>query len=166
MDCGHGPRPPELKCVIRCATSRNRGSSLFIRLYTSRLSTYRPDDSKVWFEKTTTAYRAVLRDDGNPPALLGSGSLTSLTIKLYSKETGDVINSKDNVNALNANGVSIDSSGNFVYTPAIADTTIQGNEATKSRVFHIAHFIWTWAGGAKRGDFLLQMEIPNSEAVS
>ena len=59
-------------------------------------------------EKITARYTADIQDH-EENAIAGS-SLTTLTLTLYDKVTGTVINSRDNQDVLNTNGVSVDES--------------------------------------------------------
>lgn len=94
-------------------------------------------------------------DAGVPAA-----SLTSLTLTLYPVRAPDmVINGRDGQNVLNTNNVTVDASGNGVWDMQPADNQIvDGSQAIE---LHRALFVWTWAGGAKRGPYELDLYVTN-----
>jgi len=94
----------------------------------------------------------LLQDDLGVP--IGSGSLNTLTLSLYDKRTGTVINSRNNLNALNANNVtvysSVQGSGTTAYTVLWevqpADNALVG---TRELEPHRAIFEYTWGSGKR-----------------
>jgi hypothetical protein len=91
-------------------------------------------------EQTTARYTAKLLDEIG--AAVPSSALTSLTLLLYDKATGQILNSRNTQNVLNANGVSIDGSGNLTWVMDPADNAIvTDSNATE---VHIAVFIGRW----------------------
>ena len=96
-------------------------------------------------------YSAVLvQEDGVTP--LPVASLSTLTLTLVDDATGTVINGRSSQNALNANNVTIDASGNLVWTMTPADNPIVGSGLAHGRCeLHLATFEWTWSAGAKKG---------------
>jgi hypothetical protein len=96
-------------------------------------------------EGSSARYTATLLDE------LGAGvpaaSLTTLTLTLYDDKTGAIINGRNAQNVLNANGVSVDASGNLVWAITPADTPIVTD--TLQTETHYAVFKATWSSGAK-----------------
>lgn len=112
-------------------------------------------------EKTSAKITAVVQDeDGNG---ISSGSLDTLTLTLYQKDTDNYINSRNKQNVLNANGVTVDASGNLAWEMSPEDTQIVGSGNGE---IHVALFEWTWSGGAKAGRHLIEHKVVNVDKVS
>ena len=92
-------------------------------------------------EKETSRYTATVKDEAG--VAQGSSARDTLTLTPYDKETGTIINSRNAQNVLNANGVTVDSSGNLVWTMDPADNTIV--TATNEQELHVALFEWTYS---------------------
>lgn len=114
-------------------------------------------------EKTTKQITGVIQDEaGNA---LGSTVLTALTLTLYPKATpATKINARDQQNVLNANGVTVDASGNLVWTATPLDNVVVNTALTEEQ--HIALFEYTWAAGAKGGKHLIEFTVTNLPTVS
>lgn len=93
-------------------------------------------------EKSTALYTAVLKDANN--VLIGSGDIVSLSITLCNVADGSIINSRNAQDALNANDVTVDVSGNLVFTLRPADTIIV--DPTLEFEKHRATFIMVFNG--------------------
>jgi hypothetical protein len=106
-------------------------------------------------EQTTGVYRATITDEGG--AMLPASTLSTLKLTLYVKTAaGNVyINSRNEQNVLNANGVLVYdtlqtdtlSDGtqltyNLKWVIAALDTTLNNSNLKTER--HIALFEWTW----------------------
>jgi hypothetical protein len=91
-------------------------------------------------EQTTARYTAQIVDETG--AALPAASLSTLKLTVYDQASGSVLNSRSQQNVLNANGVTVDSSGNLVWVMDPADNAIVG---TRELEAHIALFEWTWA---------------------
>jgi len=98
-------------------------------------------------EGATPALNFVVQDENG--AALPAASLTTLELTLYDKASGTIINTRNNQNALNANNVTVDGSGNGKFQTVAADTAIL--DATKPMEEHVTKFKWTWASGTKVG---------------
>jgi hypothetical protein len=86
----------------------------------------------------TAVFTATLRDkDG---AAIAAASLTSLSLTLTDAHSGGVVNSRNAQNVLNANNVTVNSSGGLVWTIQIADVAQQGT-ASVERAEHVAKFV-------------------------
>lgn len=72
-------------------------------------------------------------------------SIETVTLKLYDKDTGDVINSRDNVSILNTNGGSISNGGGYWRFTADDNEMITTTEAIEN---HVALVKVTTTGGA------------------
>jgi len=90
-------------------------------------------------EKSSMIYTATLLDsDGTA---LPSASITVLTLTLYDVLTGDIINSRDALTALNANQVTIHAtSGLLTWTALPADSPIVGTPQVGELEHHVALF--------------------------
>jgi len=110
-------------------------------------------------EKTTRRYTAALKDETG--AAIGGGVISSLKLTLYNRADGAIINSRNQQNVLNANGVTIDDSGNLTWTIEPADNPII--DATLSYEEHIALFELGWSSDAKKNnhEFIIRVENVN-----
>lgn len=81
--------------------------------------------------------------DGEP---LGSADLDTLTLSLYDEPTRTIINERDDVDVLNANGGTLDADGNFELSLSADDTAVVDDAALLE--WHIALLTWTWTEGA------------------
>src|SRR5262245_61380196 len=100
---------------------------------------------KPWLREQTSAKLSFQLLDQN-----GLGFLpTTVTLTLYLAGDEDaIINSRDEQNVLNANNVTIDSSGNLLWSIQPADLAIVGSD-TQPYEIHVALFEWTWGSGQK-----------------
>ena len=113
-------------------------------------------------EGTTREVYFVVTDEKD--AGLPAASLTTLTLTLYSLHGPlAIINSRDGQNILNANNVTIDSSGNGAWQSQPLDNQIL--DATLPLERHRALIQWTWAGGAKVGKHEIDFAVRNLNRV-
>ena len=98
-------------------------------------------------EKSTFRLTANLQDAaGNA---VSGASLTTLTLTLTEPTTDTVVNSRNNQDALNANGVTVDGAGALVWEGTVADSTpLLDTREVEQRV---ALFKFTWDSGTKAG---------------
>ena len=94
---------------------------------------------------TSAQYVGQIYDPSLYPLGVPASALTSLTLTLYDQVTGAVINSRSGQNVLNANGVTVDASGNLAWTLSPLDSPILTAELAIET--HIALFQATWNGG-------------------
>lgn len=113
-------------------------------------------------EKTTIKITGRLVDES--AAVLAAASLTTLTVTLYDKETGAIINLRDDTNILNTNGGTVDANGNLAWTMDPADNPI--SDATLHIEKHIALFEWTWTAGAKADKEEFEIPVRNMAKVT
>lgn len=106
-------------------------------------------------EAVTARYEAVLKDETGAP--IPAASLTTLTLTLYRKTTGVIINGRDSQNILNANGVTIDVFGTLVWTLTPADNAVVTTPAASE--IHVALFKWTYAAGNKAGNHEIWLNV-------
>lgn len=112
-------------------------------------------------EGRTPSYSEILKDkDGTPVPASG---MSSLTLTLSNEADGAIINSRNAVNALNANNVTVDESGNIEYVLQPLDTAIQ--DATQAFETHRATFQCTYNGGAHRENWDVDFLIRNLSKV-
>jgi hypothetical protein len=119
------------------------------------------DFTKVVKEKTTQAFTAVLQDETG--AVIPAASITALTLTLYDLLTNAIINSRDHVSIKNANGGTIDASGNLTWTSDVLDSPILND--TLAQENHIALIEWTYNSG-KQGRFEVALIVRNMVRVS
>ena len=116
-------------------------------------------------ERTTPRYTARLVDDQN--VALPAASLLTLRLTLYViTSTGAVtpVNGRDDQDVLNVNNVTINASGDLVWSVQIADTTLVEDLPFER---HIALWEWTWttAAGTRAGKHELVLVIRNLASV-
>ena len=112
-------------------------------------------------EKTTRRYTAVLKDETG--AAVGSGSLSSLKLTLYNKVDGAIINTRNQQNVLNLNGVTVDASGNLTWTMDPADNPII--DTTLSYEEHVALFEIGWSSDAKKNNHEVIIRVENVNKI-
>lgn len=118
-------------------------------------------------EKTSGVYYATLVDESG--ALVGPTVLSALTLTLYDKVTGSIINSRNAQNVKNANNVTVfdtlqmAADGVTTFNLAWALQPLDGPIVTDSNAVetHIALFQATWAAGAKALKFEVQLLVKN-----
>ena len=98
-------------------------------------------------EKTTCQLTLQMTDQAGVNLTLAQ--VTTLTLTLYDKRSGAIINSRTASNILNANGGTVSSSALLTLVLAVADNVklTQG----VAREEHVALIEYTWAAGAKAG---------------
>lgn len=114
-------------------------------------------------ERSTFRYTGKVVDEaGNA---IPAAEISTLTLTLFNAADKSIINTRDDQNALNANGVTLNDSGELTWNSASEDSPIVGNVGLGLTEHHIAQFEWTWGSG-RRGShkvdlFVVQMhEIP------
>jgi len=114
-------------------------------------------------EGSSARVTAVIKDETG--AVIAGSALTTLTLTLYDYVVpATIINSRNAQNVLNANGVTVDASGNLTYLMDPADNPI--NDTTLSKENHVALFQWTWAAGAKAGKHEVIITVENFANVT
>ncbi len=94
---------------------------------------------------TTGKFTGTLRDEAGTAIPLSS--VSALTVTLTDAASGATVNSRNAQNALNANGVELDSAGTLTWSIAAADTTLLSS--TRDVEEHVC--VFSWAYGAKVG---------------
>lgn len=113
-------------------------------------------------ERTTNVYQADLQDPNG--VAIPAVDLTTLTLTLYDKVTGTVLNGRTAQDVLNANNVTVDSAGRLIWTLQPADTAIV--TPAKELETHVALFEFTWQAGAKRHWHAVTFEVENQVRIS
>lgn len=90
-------------------------------------------------------------------------SLDSLTITLFDKRTGAIINSRGHQPCLNAANVAFPGDGSLTWLIQPADRPIL--DATLPFEEHVAIFEFTYAGGTKHGKWVIQDRVDNLSKV-
>jgi hypothetical protein len=138
-------------------------------------------------EKTTGRLTAVVQDHAG--VAIPAASLTTLVLTLYNLADGAIINSRSAQSVLNANGGTVDSSGNLVMILGPLDNVITGTaspstsladlmaargstplplgSSARSQVeTHVALFEYTYDSGAKSGKTEVFIDVLNLAKVS
>ena len=100
-------------------------------------------------EKSTAIYTAVLRDQND--TIIPLADILTLTITLCTVD-GTIINSRSDQDALNMNGVTVDSLGVLVFVLDPADTEILFPASTNLFEIHRATFKVSYTGGFSNWD--------------
>lgn len=94
-------------------------------------------------EGSSAVYTATVSDpDG---AAVPLDAYTSILLTLYDEYTGNIINSRHDQDALNANDVTIEADGTLTWQIQPEDTVIQST--TRKGEWHIALFVFNWTTG-------------------
>lgn len=111
-------------------------------------------------ERSTAVYTATITDENGDA--LPAASLDSLTLTLRNaKGTAAVINDRNAVNALNANGVTVDEDGLLTWVMEPGDNAIVGRTSVGDPEIHVALFQWTWDSGSKAGRHEVAVRVVN-----
>lgn len=108
------------------------------------------------YEQTTARYTAQLKDETG--AVVPAASIATLTLTLRNEADNAIINSRSNQNVLNMNGVTVDVSGNLVWTMDPADNAVI--DATQATERHRATVKWTYGSG-KKGNHEVEFVVIN-----
>lgn len=112
-------------------------------------------------ERITVRYRATLIDD-NGTAVPGT-SLTTITLTVYDKSTGNILNNRNDQNVLNQNNVTIDSNGLLEWIVQPEDLAIVNTNHANE--IHVALFEWTWQSGTRSGKHEMELIVKNLTKV-
>lgn len=108
-------------------------------------------------EQASGRYTAIITsNDGATP--VPAASLLTLTLTLYViKADGSIayINGRNAQNVLNANNVTVDASGNLIWSIQVADTTLVEDLPFER---HIALWEWTAAGVAGKHEVVIVVQ--------
>ena len=97
--------------------------------------------------ESTHLFKGTITDETSTP--IPGSSLTTLTLTLYDRRTGQILAGRDDQNILNANGVTVDAQGKLQWTMSAADSPhVAGDGSVET---HVALFRWTFASGTKAG---------------
>lgn len=99
-------------------------------------------------EGSSGLYTATLATPGG--TAVTAVMLTALSLTLYDKETGAIVNSRDAQDVLNKGNVTIDAEGEIAWSIQPADTVIL--DATKEKETRVALFHATWNTGSETGE--------------
>lgn len=109
-------------------------------------------------EGSTARLTGVLKDESG--VVIDVANLTTLTLTLYVKDfPNKIINSREGQSVKNANGGTVDGSGNLTMILSGADNAIvdAGNDTED----HIALFKWSWNSGANFGRKEILLTVDN-----
>jgi hypothetical protein len=117
---------------------------------------------------TTFRYAGQLVDDQITPAPIPAASLTSVTGELTDLASGAVINGWDGTKSLlNANGCTIDSSGNLSFKSLPADSPVLDTSLLNNQTeTHELVIRWTYNGGADAGEKKVRIVVEQYSVVA
>jgi hypothetical protein len=113
-------------------------------------------------ERTTRKFTAVIQDENG--TAIPVANLTTVTLTLYEKRAGTIINSRNAQDVKNLNGVTIDSGGNLTWIMDPLDNAIIAATGTPTQEDHVALFVWTYPSG-KRGQYEVLFIVENASKV-
>ncbi len=112
-------------------------------------------------ERSSAKITGILKDENG--AVISSASLSTLVLSLYVEGSpSTIINGRNKQNVLNANGVTVDGSGNLAWLMDPLDNSIM--DSTLSIEQHVALFEWTY-GGSRAGRFEILISVKNLNLV-
>lgn len=115
-------------------------------------------------EQTTRFLEFQLLDENDSG--IPAAELQSLTLTLYDPRTGAIINSRDDMSVLNANGGTVDAQGNAVLELGPADNVIVGQNAGLVQEDHVALLEWVYEAGTRQGRHLIFLRVENLAKVT
>lgn len=108
-------------------------------------------------ERSTGVVTAILRDETGAP--VAKASMTSLTLTLYERTTGAILNSRRNQNVLDANNVTMGvADGLVTWALQPADMAIVSQLTAEA---HVALFVAKWSGGTKERPWQVILPVVN-----
>jgi hypothetical protein len=113
-------------------------------------------------EQSTALLSGIFTDEAG--AVVGSGEMDTIKATLYNRSNEQIINSRNEQDILNANGGTLDVSGNFTFTFDPADGEIINTEEPYE--VHILLLEWTFASGTKGGNQQVELTVMNLPYVS
>lgn len=113
-------------------------------------------------ERSSGRMTATMVDEAGDP--ISSASLDTLTLTLFEILSKKAINGRDDQNVLNANNVTVNSSGELVWTIQPADNALI--RQSHGYEVHRALFEWTWDSGTKRGLHYEDLLVQNLATVT
>lgn len=114
-------------------------------------------------ERSTAKYTSDPLTDENGDVVSGA-ILTAATLTFYDQKTGIIINSRNQQNVNQANGVAIANTGVVTWTLDPADNIILNDRL--SQEIHVAVFDLRWDGGAKRAVHEFRVAVNNIGKVT
>ena len=113
-------------------------------------------------EKTRQRLTFIIRDDQNPPVPIPGANLDFVKLTLYDEKTGDIINTRDEVDVLALPDLTVDVNGKAIMLFAPADNVLVGTAPVPSQEVHVAHFDYQWdTDPLKVGRHLVRLQVVN-----
>lgn len=100
---------------------------------------------------------ATITDETGAP--VPAANLSTLKLTLYDLISDAIVNGRDKVNVLNANGGTVDAQGLFTWQGSPADTAMGTPEGDNT--IRVALLEWSWAGGSRVGRHEVMFEVRN-----
>lgn len=108
-------------------------------------------------EKVTVRITGTIKD--HTDTAIPAASLSTLTLTLYEKKSGTIINTRSAANVLNTGGGTVTSGGVLTMVLDPADNALV-TQAPATEV-HVALFEWTYNSGAAAGRALVEFTVSN-----
>ena len=95
----------------------------------------------------------------NAETAIAKAALLTVAATLYDESTGTVINTRNAQDILDANGGSVDDSGNLTLRLDPADNVLVGSPAVGSYERHVLRIAWTWNDGVATRTGIQQIRL-------
>ncbi len=118
--------------------------------------------SPVVCEKTTTQIELQLTDQDD--AALAKASLGTVTLTLYERKTGTILNSRSAQSVLDVNGGTVSSTGLLTLILSNLDNALVSQSPSSEE--HVALIEWTWSSGTRFGKKELTFTVMNQLKVT
>lgn len=110
-------------------------------------------------EGQSGVFTFILKDENGDP--VEKAAVDTLTLHIYDRLTDEIINTRDEQDVLDANGVTMHAtSGLVTWSIAPVDVPFLGGDTIPAEV-HIARFRATWDSGAKAFSYEIEMTVCN-----
>lgn len=117
--------------------------------------------SPVVCEKTTSLLELQLTDEND--ATLAKSVLTTLTLRLYNRRSGAILNSRNAGSILDANGGSVTTSGFLSLVLSYLDNALTSQDMRSEE--HVALIEWSWSSGTRFGKKEITFTVVNQAKV-
>lgn len=113
-------------------------------------------------ERTSAQLTLQLTDQDDVELL--AGDLSTVTLTLYEKRSGTILNSRNGVSIFNNNGGAISSAGVLTLVLSNADNALLSQAAKEEQ--HVALIRWTWLSGQRSGWKEISFPVVNQLKVT
>ena len=121
-------------------------------------------EQRTFLEGTTPRYTCTIVDEDNEP--IPDTDLTTLTVTIHDVATGTIINDREQQDALNDNGVTVNTDGELVFDMEADDMAIVSTTIAEGAIEeHCLLFEWTYNSGDKAGKHRVVLLVKSLDHV-